>query len=99
MDSARLFDLVYDTEATMQRALRYDFAALLQQGSTVQLPHYGGVDNYLEHCAMSGFPSVQIMLSRLGCTEQPGSPTLSRPTPAVVQAMGDEYLGSHPYYK
>ena len=44
-------------------------------------------------------PSVQVALSRLGCTEQPGSPTLSRPTPAVVQAMGDEYLGSHPYYK
>ena len=96
---ARLFDLVYDTETTMQQALRYDFAALLQQGSGVQLPHYGGVDSYLEHCCLSGFPSVQIMLSRLGCTEQPGSPALSRPTPAVVQAMEDEYLGSHPYYK
>ena len=97
--SARLFDVVCDTEATMQRALRYDFAALLQQGSGVQLPHYGGVDSYLEHCCLSGFPSVQIMLSRLGCTEQPGSPILSRPTPVVVQAMRDEYLGSHPYYK
>ena len=87
--SARLFDVVY--------------AALLQQGPGSQLPYDGDVDSYLQHCASSGFPSVQVMLSRLGCTEQPaagaGSPTFSRPTAVLVQAMKDEYLGNHPYYK
>ena len=105
--SARLFDIVYDTEATMQRALRHDYVALLQQDSEHEMPYYGDVNSYLQHCAASGFPSVQVALNAVGCTEQAAEATgigtlpvgFSRPAATMVSAMKDEYLAHHPYYK
>ena len=90
--SARLFDIVYDTEAMVQRAPRHDYVALLQQGSEHVLPYYGDVNSYLQHCAASGFASVQVALNAVGCTEQVEEAIpvgFSRPAAAMVTAMKD----------
>ena len=102
---ARLFDMLYDTEATMQRALRVDLAFVLHTG--MQLPGWASSECFLINCAQFGSEYLNDALASIGCTPtfttDPGDgsevlPSFSPPGPGMVDALASEYLGSHPWY-
>ena len=102
---ARLFYVLYDTEATMQRALRVDLAFVLHTG--MQLPGWASSECFLINCAQFGSEYLNDALASIGCTPtfttDPGDgsevlPSFSPPGPGMVDALASEYLGSHPWY-